>query len=675
MIAPERSIARYHFKLSQSVVAAKGERLGPDGMYESNLVVSAAAPAKKNTSSNNNDRGGDSNTHSNGGSSVLSSSSSHHHPSFLLDVIMLPFRLVRLALGLWGNKQNGFDKSQKKHFNNLRKTSRTRDVLWVTESPMADLATALLLVLTNNRRVSNNNGSVGVGGQGQQQVYLPTLTSSTSDDDEDDNKPPEGNPFQIELAALADNRWEISGHDSSALPDLPDLSRPGGLNESISLLGAFDRDNNNDQEPLPGAMSPIASNSNNNKQGGLKLNFETLFLSYGNILHTEVGALSLYTLLQSSKTFSETIAVRSDLDTLVMPLLRTFYFASSARHVSAIDFPSKSSAGGKANGLNSISIRTCPFRSQSQLYLVVILLLLFSQDSSFGSDAFRRTMVATVPWYKERYLKDISLGSVMLLHLLRLLTYNLNRLHDTFLLSNCCAVLMNLSHSVVDLHEYAAMRLASVTVSCLKKYVAMTLEQSKNGGEEENPLLEMYSEISHGLLRLIKHALVQKTIERNLHLVYALVYHQADFKKIFAMKHAPFKKSEINRIHSVIKASAKIIESQQGNARTATKALQALTENIDQIEEAVADKKKKESNKEDFRFTYEEEADPENFFVPYIWEVIVCAVTASSVEWNRDKIQVFPLLEVEDIPADVVEAAVEETGAAPAFANDVMDVV
>ena len=95
---------------------------------------------------------------------------------------------------------------------------------------------------------------------------------------------------------------------------------------------------------------------------------------------------------------------------------------------------------------------------------------------------------------------------------------------------------------------------------------------------------------------------------------------------------------------------------------------------MDQIQEAVADKKKKNSDKEDFTFTYEEESDPENFFVPYIWEVIVCAVTASSVEWDRNKIQVFPLLKVEEMPADIAEAS-EGNGAEPVFANDVMDVV
>lgn len=142
------------------------------------------------------------------------------------------------------------------------------------------------------------------------------------------------------------------------------------------------------------------------------------------------------------------------------------------------------------------------------------------------------------------------------------------------------------------------------------------------------------------------------------------------------MADSPFKKSEISRIHSVIKASAKIIES-QSNARTATKALQVLTENMDQIQNAVAEKRKKNTEKEDFTFTYEEESDPEIFFVPYIWEVIVCAVTASSIEWDTNKIQVFPLLEVEQPPSTGVDEADEKAGdiSVPVFANDVMDVV
>ena len=668
--SPERSIAFYHAELARSVVAAKGEKVGPDGMYENNLVVSAAA--EKATRSNDSNIGDSSSSFR----TSITGSRAAHQPSFLLDttkgvlvkassIILLPFRLMSLAWGLWGHKQKGYDKTRRNHLNSHFRSSRTKDVIWISESPVTDLASCLFLILTNNCRAVKDAAKT--------------------------KEPVEGNPFRMDLSALSDNRWE-QGHDGSALPDLPDpLAHPAQLNESMSLLDAFDKDQN--EVALSGSMVMASSTH------ALTMNFETLFSSFGLILHTEVGALLLYTLLQSSTTFSETIAVRSDLDTLVLPLLRTLYFSSQTRHVAAQDFHSKSadtpkpvrqgserSLATKTTGA-ALSIRQCPFRSQSQLYVIVILLLLFSQDSSFGSDAFRRTNVETVPWYKERYLKDISLGSVMMLTLLRALTFNLNRLHDMFLLSNCCAVLMNLSHSVVDLHEYAAMRLASVTVSCIKKYTSMAIDESKkksNGGgaedDEESLLFDMYGEVSHTLLRLIKHTLTQKNIDRNLHLVYALVYHQADFKKIFSMKHSPFKKSEMSRIHTVIKTAAKIIES-KFNARTATKALQVLTESIDEVREVLVEKKRKTSEKEDFTFTYEEEADPEIFFVPYVWETVVCAVTASSVEWDKNKILVFPLLEADepppaDLPMDVDDStSMQGPPAASVFAQDVMDVV
>lgn len=44
-------------------------------------------------------------------------------------------------------------------------------------------------------------------------------------------------------------------------------------------------------------------------------------------------------------------------------------------------------------------------------------------------------------------------------------------------------------------------------------------------------------------------------------------------------------------------------------------------------------------------FQYEEEADPEVFFVPYIWDVIVGTLTTTTMEWTRNEIQIFPLNE------------------------------
>jgi hypothetical protein len=105
-----------------------------------------------------------------------------------------------------------------------------------------------------------------------------------------------------------------------------------------------------------------------------------------------------------------------------------------------------------------------------------------------------------IHWFKERtQMKDASLGTVILLILLQTITYNLNFLHDEFILSNTYAVLLNLSPHITDLSDnYVATRLVTVTVSCFKRYTALLQE---NGGEAEfegdtSTLLGMHGEVS-----------------------------------------------------------------------------------------------------------------------------------------------------------------------------------
>ena len=87
---------------------------------------------------------------------------------------------------------------------------------------------------------------------------------------------------------------------------------------------------------------------------------------------------------------------------------------------------------------------------------------------------------------------------MILLVLLRAITFNLNKLRDEFLLSNCCAVLLNLSPHIISVHEYAATRLVSVTTSCFKRYSTLVVENG-NKKEAEGELstsLGMHAEVS-----------------------------------------------------------------------------------------------------------------------------------------------------------------------------------
>jgi hypothetical protein len=662
--APEKSIVFYYHNLAQIVARSKGETLGPDGMYESHLVVLAShndSQSSQSSQVSENSQPLNHQVHKRRGSGnmilegvlVLSSS-----------IILLPFRLLSLVLGVWGHRKDHHSASSAASKKFHAASTRTKDVLWLSGSALADLSSCLVLLLVNNQR----------------------------------NKSQVKNPFQIQLHALVDNRWDNANpndESSVGLPDLPALNNNNnnGLNRQSSgsmSLGEFEDD---EQRAFLSAAAPLSPY--NGQGGAFMLNFESLFVSFGRTLHNEVGALMLYTLLQSSPAFAESLAVRSDLDTLVMPLLRTLYFASASRTYAAQDFSSKGTAGPSNNESSShpssasnnkqlLNIRSCPFRSSSQLYVIIILLLLFSQDSSFGSDVFRRITVPHVVWYKERHLKNINLGSVLLLTLLRSLMFNLGRLQDTFLLSNCCAVLMNLSPAMVDLHEYAAMRLASVTVSVMKRYVKLHGEQQSGGDaaiDQEDDMstpLGMYREVSRTLLGLLKHCVSSRNMERNLHLVYALVYHQSDLQRLFKADKA-FTKSEINGIQLVTSAAFSVI--QKEGARSAPKALKVLENHAKEILQAIDDPKKhvgKRKDQDDFTFTYEEEGDPEIFFVPYAWEVIVCVVTSSSVEWDKPKILVFPLLEEVEEP-EAAEGTNEEFVQVPAahqqYATDVNDLV
>lgn len=713
--APERSISHYYHVLAQSAVNAKGgEKPGQDGLYENYMVVQATAPHNDSLTSGNDTDDTTENKSDDNVRDRLGNNRAHAttRSSFIVDttkgiltlsgsIIFLPFRLLNLVYGvLTSNNKHGshaLNQAMAMRKFAASKYSRTRDVLWLSESLLADLGCSMILFVASNYR----NGE-------------------------------KTNPFRMELKNLSDNRWD-HGNEGPTLPDLPNFTSEGEGSASVQM-GTSGMNDENQKQPLSTNQQqqivPFAATSVG--ESHLTLNFESFFVSFGHTLHNELGALLLYTIIQSSPSFAEWLAVRSDMDNIVMPLLRTLYFAFRSNTFMAKDYGTKKgpSISNKGTpGTPVLDIRDCPFRSQSQLYVTIILLLLFSQDSSFGRDVFRRVTVGDVPWYKERTLKNINLGSVIILTLLRSLLFNLNRLSDVFLLNNCCAVLENLSPSVADLHEYAAMRLVSVTVLVMKKHaklVVAAMKKSKdpvgNEGDatkqdqdrhddnenQSNPLT-MHSEVSRTLLGIIKHGLSATNIEGNAHLIYALVYHQLDFLKLCKTKYSVGKNKKTTsvkklysskqtaRIISVLTKASELI--QEEGARSAPKVLKVIEDQMNDLKmvaiaadqectnKSLSKRKKHEDHRlggdnatihnstdhddsngtaknmateEEFTFLYEEEADPEVFFVPYLWDLIVCVVTASAIEWKKDDIKAFALLDeveeqnfgVEQGPAD-----------------------
>lgn len=646
---PRRCIAGHSHEMTKMVaIDVKGEKVGPDGLFENHAVVLASSTKKKL-------RGGiqdqnfplDRKDTTNRDSSRLLLDATNKVLALSTKLILLPFRLMVLALKALGQTPYVLGSATSSSGNIKMKTvqelygstlsvesSLTNDVLWLSDSPIADLGTSIFLILTNSMRATN-------------------ISVDTTD------KLQMVNPFRFDLSELGDNRWEIT---SSSVKHLSSITEDNHPFETVDLIVSSD---------------PVENYHvmKSNRPHMLTINFEHMFECFEGTLHTEIGALALYTLMHSSPLFTSSLAVRNDIERLVMPLLRTLYFATSVSH----------HISGRTvlqDNKSAVDVKEFPFRSPSHLYLITILLLMFSQDSSFAPVSFRRIHIKSVIWYKERQLKDITLGSLLISSLVRCITFNLNRMSDPFFLSNCCAILLNLSPHIENIHSYAALRLVEVLVSTIKRYTVLVI---KNGGkpaseEDVTSLLGMYSESCRILIQVVKHALRRKVIESNLNLVYALVYHQRDLNKILNAKTSPFQVSDTEKISEITSKAFQII--QDASARTAEQSMEALSENISLLKKKSGSKgdlnscssslSSTTSDWEDFKFTYEEESDAEIFFVPYVWEVIVCTVTSGSLEWNRSKIKVF------QINNHVHEGVVERQDHihnASEYSQDVADIV
>jgi len=128
--------------------------------------------------------------------------------------------------------------------------------------------------------------------------------------------------------------------------------------------------------------------------------------------------LLLYSLLHGCPEFCEFVNARSDLDTLVVPLLQLLH--------------RRGQPGGELQ--------------LPHLYTVLIILLQLSQDSAFGESTHTRLLISSVNWFNEATLLNCSLGSLMMTVLLRVIQLNLGGSRDLYLHTNSLAALANMSH-------------------------------------------------------------------------------------------------------------------------------------------------------------------------------------------------------------------------------------
>jgi hypothetical protein len=350
----------------------------------------------------------------------------------------------------------------------------------------------------------------------------------------------------------------------------------------------------------------------------LELMYSDLFEVVGRHAHYEASHLMLYTLLYSNPMILDTAVANADMERLLLPLLETLYHARSVE--------------------------------PSRLYM----LLTVTQDPACVRAAPPQLVVPNVSWYQEHYMLDVSLGSLMMVIFTRLIFRNITHFQDSFIHLNAFAALSNLARSAENLHVYAAQGIVGLIDMLAKneaKLVAQT-ERLKAADIEESEVLAQkrsaYVEFIRLLLGVVSSCLKTKLLPRNPQLIYSLLHRADTFSAL--QQHSEFAAhvnngpvwSTLARFQAVVEAKTSpddvldadtVLEIIRGECVSLLAASSAGSRT------GGASRRKTSVEDDDASYRYEEEADPEQFFVPYIWKLI--QEQTPDLCWKVDKITLF----------------------------------
>ncbi|XP_037981754.1 dymeclin isoform X4 [Motacilla alba alba] len=393
-----------------------------------------------------------------------------------------------------------------------------------------------------------------------------------------------------------------------------------------------------------------------------QINFNSLYTALCDQQKSDQATLLLYMLLHQNSNMRTYVLARTDIENLVLPILEILY------HVEE--------------------------RNSHHVYMALIILLILTEDDGFNR-SIHEVILKNITWYAERVLTEISLGSLLILVVIRTIQYNMTRTRDKYLHTNCLAALANMSAQFRSLHQYAAQRIISYTCRHLRRYVYVldklyfphshcsTLQHcfstlSDNGEEllsltcshilrsyasslfsllskKHNKVLEQATQSLRGslgsndsplpdyaqdlnvieeVIRMmleIINSCLTNSLHHNPNLVYALLYKRDLFEQF--RTHPSFQ-DIMQNIDLVISFFSSRLE-QAGAELSVERVLEIIKQG------AVALPKDRLRKFPELKFKYVEEEQPEEFFIPYVWSLVYNSAVA--LYWNPRDIQLFTM--------------------------------
>ncbi|XP_040435617.1 dymeclin isoform X2 [Falco naumanni] len=338
-----------------------------------------------------------------------------------------------------------------------------------------------------------------------------------------------------------------------------------------------------------------------------QINFNSLYTALCEQQKSDQATLLLYMLLHQNGNVRTYVLARTDIESLVLPILEILY------HVEE--------------------------RNSHHVYMALIVLLILTEDDGFNR-SIHEVILKNITWYAERVLTEISLGSLLILVVIRTIQYNMTRTRDKYLHTNCLAALANMSAQFRSLHQYAAQRIISL-FSLLSKKHNKVLEQATQSlrgslGSNDSPLpdyaqdLNVIEEVIRMMLEIINSCLTN-SLHHNPNLVYALLYKRDLFEQF--RTHPSFQ-DVMQNIDLVITFFSSRLE-QAGAELSVERVLEIIKQG------AVALPKDRLRKFPELKFKYVEEEQPEEFFIPYVWSLVYNSAVA--LYWNPRDIQLFTM--------------------------------
>ncbi|KAF1377630.1 hypothetical protein PFLUV_G00202760 [Perca fluviatilis] len=337
-----------------------------------------------------------------------------------------------------------------------------------------------------------------------------------------------------------------------------------------------------------------------------QINFNSLYTALCEQQRSDQATLLLYTLLHQNTNMRTYMLSRTDMDNLVLPILEILYHVED--------------------------------RNSHHVYMALIILLILTEDDAFNR-SIHEVILKNVSWYTERTLTEISLGSLLILVVIRTIQFNMTRTRDKYLHTNCLAALANMSAQFRCLHQYAAQRIISLFALLSKKHnkVLEQATQSLRGRQGDNTALPDYAqdlnvieEVIRMMLEIINSCL-SNSLHHNPNLVYALLYKRELFEQF--RTHPSFQ-DIMQNLDTVIGFFSQRLE-QAGSDLSVERVQEVIMKGAQALP---TDRLKKFP---ELKFKYVEEDQPEDFFIPYVWSLVFNS--GVGLHWSPHGIELFSM--------------------------------